>query len=146
MAASEIEATLGRDKVKDTVVVNLYQYLVKNIKLEGESVFERDLNIQIYLGIHRSYLKFDKDMLSLILFKYFNSKWSDPSSGDIEEIAKNITSLRQAIDKQLEHPLSKQINKVINRYNVFLTILVDIIKEDPVGVYNTIKSDPAKGF
>ncbi len=144
LAASEIEAVLGRDKVKDTVVINLYQYLVKNIKLEEDSVYERDLNIQIYLGIHRSYLKFDKDMLSLILFKYFNSKWSSPTDADIEEIAKNITPLRQAIDKQSAHPLSKQINKVVNRYNVFLTILVDIITDDPVGVYNTIKSDPAK--
>jgi len=83
-------------------------------------------------------------MLSLILFKYFNSKWSSPTDADIEEIAKNITPLRQAIDKQSAHPLSKQINKVVNRYNVFLTILVDIITDDPVGVYNTIKSDPAK--
>src|SRR6056297_827588 len=144
LAASEIEELLGRDKVKDTVVINLYQYLQKNIKLEENNEHEKDLNIQIYLGIHRKYLKFDEDMLSLILFKYFNSRWENPGEEDIKEIAQNITPLRQAIDQQLNHPLSKQLNKVISRYNVFITILLDVIREDPVGVYNLGKSDPDK--
>src|SRR6056297_837311 len=144
LAASEIEAILGRDKVKDTVVINLYEYLTKNIQLEDDSAYGKDLNIQIYLGIHRNYLKFDEDMLSLILFKYFNSKWRDPAEEDIKEIAQNISQLREAINKQLNHPLSRQLDKVISRYNVFLTILVDVVREDPVNIYNTIKNDSNK--
>lgn len=144
LAASEIEAILGRDKVKDTVVINLYEYLTKNIQLEDDTAYGKDLDIQIYLGIHRNYLKFDEDMLSLILFKYFNSKWRDPSEEDIKEIAQNISQLREAINKQLNHPLSRQLDKVISRYNVFLTILVDVIREDPVSIYNTIKNDSNK--
>lgn len=144
LAASEVEDLIGRDKVKDTVVINLYEYLKKNIKLEEGGEYEKDLNIQIYLGIHRDYLKFDEDMLSLILFKYFNSRWENPGEEDIKEIAQNITPLRQAINQQLNHPLAKQLNKIIRGYNVFFTILLDVIREDPVGVYNLGKSDPNK--
>lgn len=142
LVASEIEENLGIDKVKKVVVNSMYEVLVKNIKLPSDLPYEKDLEIQIYLGIYRNFLKFDKDMLSLILFKYFNSKWEKPTNEDIARIAQNIITLREVVNKQLDHPLTVQLNRIIGRYTVFFTILAEVINEDPVGTYDSIKNDP----
>jgi hypothetical protein len=50
--------------------------------------------------------------------------------------------LRQAINDQVSHPLAGQLNRLISRYNICFTILTDVIKDDPVGVYEMSQIDP----
>jgi len=143
VAASEIESILEINKVKEMVVGNMYEYLVKNIKLPVNfAAYEKDLPIQIYLSIYRTYLKFDRSMLGYILFKYYNSNWWNPTEADIAQIAASILPLRQAIEQQLDHPLVKQLDRIINKYTVFYSILTDMIYQDPAGLYETIKNKP----
>ncbi|MFH1427052.1 MAG: hypothetical protein ABIG60_00795 [Patescibacteria group bacterium] len=141
-AASEIEEIIGLDKANKTVVSNMYEDLLDIVKLPTDLKFEKDLEIQIYLGIYRNFLKFDQDMLGFILFKYYSAGWENPKDEDIAKIAQNIISLHQAIDYQLNHPISKQLDKIINRYTVFYTILIDVISEDPTSAYESLKNDP----
>ncbi len=143
LAASEIEASLGRDRVKEVVVSNMYDILKEKIEIpEKLEKYKKDLEIQIYISIHRVYLKFDQAMLSLILFKYYNGAWKDPKDEDIAKIAQDILLIKQAIEAQLDHPLSKQIDKITNKYNVYFSILTDVIDDDPVNVFDSIKNDP----
>jgi hypothetical protein len=143
IAASEIEAILEIDKVKEMVIGNMYEYLVNLIKLPSNFAdHEKDLPIQIYLSIYRTYLKFDRSMLAFILFKYYNSEWANASEANIAKIAASILPLRAAVEQQLDHPLVKQLDKITNKYTVFYSILVDMIKEDPAALYETIKSKP----
>ncbi len=143
LTASEIESIMERDKVKEMVVSNIYEILTTNVKLPVNlSQYEKDKEIQIYIGIYRDYLKFDREMLSFILFKYYNSEWWQPEDSDIEDIANNIKSLKKAIDNQLDHPISKQLDKIINKYTVYYGVLVDLIAEDPAGLYEKIKNKP----
>lgn len=139
--ASEIEENLGRGAAKEAVINNMYRHLTENIKLE-DTTYQKDLPIQIYLGIHRNFLKFDEEMLSFILFKYYNGSWKDPEEKDIKEVVDNIYSLRKAIRKQLDHPLRKQLDKVISRYTVFYSILLDVVAQDPAGMYSQATSNP----
>ncbi|HTX86545.1 MAG TPA: hypothetical protein VMC41_00580 [Candidatus Nanoarchaeia archaeon] len=143
IAASEIESILEIDRAKEMVISNMYEYLVKLIKLPVNfAVYEKDLPIQIYLSIYRTYLKFDRSMLSFILFKYYNSDWWNPTEETTAKIAASILPLRAAIEQQLDHPLVKQLDKITNKYTVFYSILTDMIKEDPAGLYETIKNKP----
>ncbi|MDD5527794.1 MAG: hypothetical protein PHO56_02340 [Patescibacteria group bacterium] len=143
LAASEIESILEVDKVKEMVISDIYEYLVKDIKLPVNfAAFEKDLPIQIYLSIYRTYLKFDRSMLGFIIFKYYNADWWNPTEENIAKIAASILPLRSAIEAQLDHPLMKQLDKIINKYTVFYSILVDMIKEDPARLYETIKNKP----
>ncbi|MEA1963333.1 MAG: hypothetical protein U9M94_03815 [Patescibacteria group bacterium] len=142
LAASDIEERLGLSKINRTVVDYINKILLKNIELPGDSEYETDKEIQIFLGIHRCYLKFDRDMMSFILFKYYVADWKNPNAEKIEEVAAKIVFLRKAINKQLEHPMVKQLNRIISRYTVFFAILTDVIKENPVAVYESIKKDP----
>lgn len=142
LAASDIEERLGRNKINQTVVSYMNEVLTANIILPEGNGYDKDKEIQIFLGIHRCLLKFDADMLSFILFKYYNANWKNPTPEKIAEVAKNIIALRREINRQLNHPLLKQFNRVIGRYTVFFLILTDVIKENPVAVYESIKKDP----
>jgi len=143
LMASEVESILERDKVKEMVVSNIYETLSESIELPSNfESYEKDLKIQIYLSIYRSYLKFDKDMLSFILFKYFNSEWWMPKDDEIEKIAGNIDNLQLAINAQLEHAFVRQLDKIINRYAVYYMVLIDVISESPTEIYEVAKNKP----
>lgn len=142
MCACDIEERLGRDEINSTVVDYMYNILDKNIALADKSKFDDDRGIQIYLAIHRNFLKFDRDMLGFILFKYYNADWNEANDEQIKKISTDIVPLQVAINNQLDHPLTKQLNRISKRYTVFFKILVDVITEDPPGVYDCFKKDP----
>ncbi len=142
IAASDIEENLVKNNVKDIVISYMYEILSENIKFPEGYDYEKDLKIQIILGIYRNFMKFDRDMLSFVVFKYYYPDWSRSSEEKIEEIGRNIFAVRQIIDKQLNHPLVKQLDRIISRYTVFFNILIDVIEEDPEKVYEEIYTDP----
>jgi len=142
--ACEIEETLGEDQIKETVINNMYDSLTADIKLPRDmESYKDDLDVQIYLGIYRNFMKYDTEMQSFILFKYFNAHWDKARDEDINKIAKNIYKLQDAINEQLEHSLHRQLNKIINRYTVYFSILEDVITQDPDRAYNNISDDDA---
>lgn len=89
LAAAEIEEHIGFNQVTRTVVLAMYRMLEKRIELPDSLPYEQDLPIQIYVAIYRSLLKFDDDMLSLILFRYFNSDWEKVSSVSLKKLLCN---------------------------------------------------------
>lgn len=142
LAACEIEEKLGRSMVTQMVISNMYEVLNHTIELTPDSPHKKDKEIQIYIGIHRNLLKFDRDMVGFILFKYFNANWAQASDAEISAIGKNILLLEKAIQDQTDHPLANKLNVIISRYTLFFSILKDVIEDDPVGVYDSFKADP----
>jgi len=143
LMASEIEENFREGKINKTVVSSMYEILSTNLILPPASPYEKDKDIQIYISICKTYLKYDQDMLTYVLFKYYNSNWQkEVDNNEIEKIGKNINTLIKTINFQLIHPLANQLNPIINRYTVYYTILSDVIEADPVNVYNNIKTDP----
>lgn len=142
IAATDLEERLSNNRVNKTVVKDMFDILTKKIKLPIDSPFDKDRDIQIYLSIYRNYMKYDYGMLSYILFKYFNAGWNEASDETIKEISENFKLLNIEIDFQLAHPLSGQINRVVSRYNVFFSIMVDVISNNPVAIYDSLKNDP----
>ncbi len=143
LAACEIEESLGSNKIKQTMVANLFDFLKANIRIEDKMPYEEDLEIQIYLSICRTYLKFDEDLLSFILFKYYNDSWtkSNPTDDEIKKLAVSVKELRLLIDKQLKHPLVKQLDRVVRKYALYSTVMAETIDTDPVKIYNEISNN-----
>ncbi|MCX6795032.1 MAG: hypothetical protein NTY31_03575 [Candidatus Falkowbacteria bacterium] len=148
LAACEIEENLTPNPVKQTIVDNLFSVLQKNIKLPADLPYEADLEIQIYLSIDRTFLKFDADMLGFVLFKYYNPEWLGISSQEelsgaedakIEAIASHVLSLRDKINAQLAHPLIKQLDKIVRVYALYFSILSETIDSDPAKVYSELQ-------
>jgi len=142
MASTEIEEKFNVSPVYQTIIGNMYELLSKHIVLPKDSIYQADREIQIYLSIHRIFMKFDDDMLEFLLLKYFNANWINGSETEIKNLANRLEATREAINEQMNHPLAAQINKIINRYSVYYTILNDVVTDNPVGVYEGLKDDP----
>lgn len=148
LAACEIEENLAPNPVKQMIVNNLFDVLSKNIKLPSDLPYEDDLEIQIYLSIGRTYLKLDEDMLSFILFKYYNSEWlelrdkkilDEQDENKIKAIAGKIESIDEMVKRQLNHPLTKQLDKIVRVYALYFSILSETIESDPAKVYGELQ-------
>jgi hypothetical protein len=143
LAASEIEANLCQNDVDQAVIGQMRKILDKNIIISAESPYRSDKTIQINVGIYRNFLKYDRDMLSFVLFKELIPEWTELADDSyIRQVAENITDFREKINFQLDHPLTGQFNRIISRYTVFFSILVEVIREDPRGVYEGFQRDP----
>lgn len=143
LMACDIEERLGRNDVTQAVFSQMYEILSRNIELPADLPYEEDKKIQIYLSVCRNFLKYDRTMLSFVLFKYYNNNWPAAGDQEIEETAKKVHLLRATIERQLNHPLASQFNKVTRKYTVFFTVLVDVISEDPKKIYESFQSDPS---
>lgn len=143
LAASDIEDRLSNNTINKMVVRDMFDVLKAKIKLPDDSAYQKDKDIQIFISIYRNFLKFDPDMLSFILFKYYNATWSSASDDDLKNICANIVPLKKAIEFQLNHPLAGQLNRVSSKYTMFFSVLVGIISKDPVGIYNILKNSPS---
>ena len=150
LAACEIEENLSPNKVKQIIVGSMFDVLAKNIKLPEGSPYEKDLEIQIYLSISRKFLKFDEDMLSFILFKYYNKSWLEISRADvlseeedkkIKNIASHFHELHSLTKGQINHPVAKQIDQIVRLYSLYFNVLSETIENDPVRVYSELQEN-----
>lgn len=140
LAAAEIEDNITKDDVENEIVSDMFNILKDNIKLPRDLPFENDLDIQIYLAIARNFLNFDLDSLSFVLFKYYEKDWlkmdGDNSDEKIKAVSEKIDVLYLAIEQQLEHPLKKQLDKIIKSYSLYFSILKEIVEDNPIKVYD----------
>lgn len=141
LAGTEIEENLNRDVIKQAVVNSMYETLSKMIVLPNDLPYQKDLDIQIYLSIARTFLRADKDILSLVLFKYYNQGWDNAGDDQIEDISCEIDSIYRVVEKQLRHPLIKQIDKIVRRYSLYYSVLLETIDENPSKVYDSATSN-----
>jgi len=142
LCATDLEERIGRSDVDNVLVSYMYDVLTSGVKFETGSDYEKDRHIQIYIGIHSTMMKYDHSMISFLLFKYYNADWDTATDEQVKEVAVNIFALRAAIDGQIKHPISAQLRKIIIRYTVFFTMLMDVIEDDCVGIYNSFSADP----
>jgi hypothetical protein len=150
LAACEIEENLVLSQTKQAMVNVMFDTLKKEIELPSDLPHASDLDIQIYLSISRNYSRFDEDMLSFVLFKYYNQGWTsdkiDPMFSPKEEQIKNIAAtmgdIKRAVNYQIKHPLKKQLDLIVRRYALYFTVLQETIASDPTKVYNEFKHNP----
>lgn len=148
LAACEIEDNLAPNQIKQMIVGNLFDVLSKTIKLPVDLPYENDLEIQIYLSIGRTYLKLDEDMLSFILFKYYNSEWlelrdhetlSEADDSKIKALAIRMSEMSALIKTQIHHPLTRQLDKIVHVYSLYFSILAETVESDPAKVYGELQ-------
>ncbi len=142
LAASDIEDRLKIGTVDKRITEYMYKEISDTVELPQVNGYEKDLEIQVLLGIYRNYLKYDRDMLGRVLLKYYEGDITKMDNKDVERVAHNMMKLRDIINSQLDHPLTNQINRISSRYTVFFTILKEVLSDGPEEVYNDIIKDP----
>lgn len=141
MMASEVENKLESREASLAVIKSMYEYLSSVIETPEEMNEKKgNVRLQIYLSIYRNFLNFDEDMLNFLLFSFYNPIWKEPTDYDVEKIAKKMGETATLMEEQVNHPLAKQLDKIVGAYTVYYRVLIKIISGNPVGVYKKIKA------
>lgn len=149
LAACEIEENFELNQVKQAIVSNMFAILSKNLELPKTLPYQDDLEIQTYLSVNRVFMRFDQDMLSLILFKYYNASWAGVADTElpdteIKRIADNFPIISKGIDDQLKHPLTRSLDRLVKVYSLYYNVFLENIQKDPVKSYAELTSDEGK--
>jgi len=131
MAAFEIE-NLVAPPVKEKALVNA-MFAIYNPRIinKDSKLPEKEKELQVYLSAYKTLYKWDESMLRTLLFNLYYPEWKTADDKMIIKIANNITKIRTELDKQLHHPIGKQITRILAKKAVIMWLLEDIIEDDP---------------
>jgi gamma-glutamylcyclotransferase (GGCT)/AIG2-like uncharacterized protein YtfP len=150
IAACEIEETLSPSIREKALIEYMTELMAERIRIrEGILVFggltEEEKNTQIYIAVQKALLKLDLPIISYNLLKRRYPQWPELTKdhSQLQEIAQNIYSIWESLEKEASHPLADKFYQVCEKYDTPYLILGDIISEDPIGIQEKIE-EPAE--
>ena len=130
MAACEIELLLSKSDEKQIITSSMFKTISSYISLADSELTEKEKKLQIYLSILRNFLKYDQDLLSLILLEYHYSNWYKADYELIKKVSTDIDVIRKVINSQINNPLGRKIDRITKKWTVYYLVLQDIIEQE----------------
>ncbi len=148
IAACEIEEILSPSSKERALINYMFESMKERIKVnEGiikvRGINDKEINTQIYITVQRALFKLDAPVISYHLLKYRYSEWTNLPEFQLDEVAKNIYSIKESIEKELNHPLSDKFYQICEKYDTPYLLLGDVISENPMEVKEKISSPAA---
>lgn len=143
IAACEIEEIISPSSKERALINYMFELMKERIALnEGILVIrgmnEKEKNIQIYIAVQQALFKLDWPIISYHLLKYQYPEWRNFSETGLKEIAGNIYSIRETIEKDLNHSLAGKFYQICEKYDTPYLLLGDIISEEPIVIKEKI--------
>ncbi|MCB9802698.1 hypothetical protein H6761_01595 [Candidatus Nomurabacteria bacterium] len=127
--ACEIDMLLNPEDIEDSVIETMYQMVKPRVKFSGDTLREREKNVQLYISIHKSLVKSDDTIISYHLFNLYFPDWQQASSELIKIIATNFAAVYKTIQIHLKHPYQKKLLASVKEEVVTFKILYELILE-----------------
>lgn len=128
ITAFEIEKNLVSYEKEEALCEFIYNTVCKDIIIKGGFLNERQEITQTYLAILRAALRADRSILSYYLMKAY---WPDWFTGNwvliSDELVNNILSIKNIIDKEIDHPAAERFLRFFKRRAVVYFIISDLI-------------------
>ena len=143
IAACEIEEIISPSLKEKALISYMFELMKERINLnEGILVIkgmnEKGKNIQIYIAVQQALFKLDLPIISYHLLKYQYPGWRNFSETELREIAKNIHSIHETIERDLNHHLADKFYQICEKYDTPYLLLGDIISEEPMAIKEKI--------
>lgn len=147
IAACEVEEVLDPPRQERALIEYMEECMQEKISVSAK-ISEPEKNIQISIAVQKALFKLDKIIISYHLFKKIYPDWleyNNPSNTPLEntslkEIAVNIYSIWESIEKDLKHPLERKFYRICENYDTPYLILGDILSADPMGAPEKLKN------
>lgn len=140
LCACEIEENLGYNITDHALIDFMYHLMDKRIVIRGARVKPEVRNIQIYISILRTLMRYDTDMLSYHIFLYYFPEWFHLNNASLEKIALHIYKIQFKVKLQLENRLGERLNRIMRKYVAIFTIFKDIVKKDPDAAFKLVQN------
>lgn len=145
IAACEIEEVLSPFNKERALIDYMTELITNKIKLRHRGVIsiggitEEEKNTQIYVAVQRALFKLDSPIISYHLLKKKYILWAGLPAAQLQEIAQNIYSVWENLEKELNHSLKDKFYKICERYDTPYLLLGDILTENnPTEIYEKI--------
>lgn len=129
IAACGVEQILVGRQASYSLAELLYQWLLEHVAIEDMA--EDDIEVQLYLAVHRTLLKSDRTLLTYHLFLLNVPEWKNMSEADIKLSADSIKVWRSTIDAQLDHQQAQALSRAIKPFTPPFLTLDQIVRSKP---------------
>ena len=137
IAACEIEEILA-SLSKETIIMD---FMLEEMEGKIESKIDpEEKSIQIYIAIQRALFKLDAPLINYNLFKKWFPDWANLSQEKLADIAKNIHSVREKLEKSYNHPLAEKFYAVCERFDTAYLILSDVVSANPTEIIKNLEN------
>jgi hypothetical protein len=128
IAACEIEETLSPSLKERALIKYMFEAMKERIKINEKiikEINEDEENTQIYIAVQKALFNLDAPVISYHILKNKIKDWINPFQ--ISEIAKNIHSIKEKIDRDLEHPLADKFYQICEKHDTIFLLLGDVL-------------------
>lgn len=143
LCACEIEENVGYKATERALIDFMYHTLNERIILKGAHAHKEARDVQIYISILKTLVRYDADMIGYNILRYFYPDWQNPHAHLMKHMAKHIFQIKFKIELQQENSLGERINRIVRKYVPFFCILKDIIIAEPLEGLQLLQ-DPEK--
>ncbi len=133
IASCEIEETMVPANKEKVFVRFMYEEMKNRAEIISDTMTEEEKNLQLYLAVNRSLVKSDKPMLEFLILKLWHPDWQDNYQVFLPQFIDQISTIKQDIDKQINHRLTNRLLGFCRRYATMVIILRDLIYQDLKG-------------
>lgn len=145
IASCEIEETLAPPVKENALIKCMTRIMEKRIRVNpSTAITEEEKRIQIYIAVHRALFHLDSPIISYRLLKIRYPEWANLPELQLNEIAQNIFTIWEDIEKDLSHPLSGEFFKICEKYDALWLLLgdvLDMLSDNPLEIPKNI-SEP----
>lgn len=142
IAACELEEILS-PSIKERSLINyMFEIIRQRIKInEKIKLNEEEKNKQTFIAVQRALFNLDSPVITYHLLKYRYQGWKNFSTEQLNDIAKNIHSIKEELEKDLNHSCGDKFYKICEKYDTIFLLLGDVLSQNPMGATEKL-SDP----
>jgi len=142
IAACEIEEILSPAIKERALITYMFETINQRIKLsEKMKIDENEKNTQAYIATQKALFNLDAPVISYHILKYRYPEWKNLPEDQFNEFAENIYSIKEKLEKDLDHPLSDKFYRICEKYDTPFLLLGDVLSKNPMEAKEKL-SDP----
>ena len=128
--ACEIEEILDPPEKENALIECMTTSMEAKIHLRpADALTDEEKKKQIYIAVCRALFNLDAPIISYRLFKHRYPQWKNLDEKTLAEVAGNIFSIQEEIEKDLNNPLSGEFLKICEKYDTIYLILNDVFEQ-----------------
>ncbi len=125
IAACDIEQVLLSRQASYALAEVMLLWLKDNMVVKGMPA--GDVELQLYLAVHRTLLKSDRSLLNYHLFLINVAGWHQADEKKALEVAKQLASIRKRLDEQLNYEHGQALARAVKKQTPPFIVLDDIV-------------------
>lgn len=136
LMSSDLEHVFNPNPQREAMANYIFHALHPNITLENET--DETKNVQLFIGIRRSYAR---DNLALLRYNLFQQYFGDFNAKSYEKISSEFKEAYIDIEKAINHPLRHKIAGYVKKYIPPFLILEDILRNQKNEIHALLEND-----